>query len=63
MGLQAAGENHLLMFATVPLGVIIMGTAIGVSKGLEEGLPKRIKQLIGGGATSRKSKGSESQVL
>jgi hypothetical protein len=46
LGVAAAGENYPLMFITVPAGIIVVGSAYGVSKGLEAGLAKRIEKLM-----------------
>jgi hypothetical protein len=46
LGAQAAENSHLLMLATVPAGIIIIGSAVGVSEGLRKGLNKSIARLV-----------------
>jgi hypothetical protein len=47
MGLAITpGEAPLLMLVTVPLGCIIMGSAMGVSRGLSVGLAKRVEAAL-----------------
>jgi hypothetical protein len=46
MGFASAGDNHALLFLTVPLGIVMVGAAVGVSKALESGLNKSIARLI-----------------
>ena len=46
IGTTVAGENPLLMFLSIPAGIIVVGSAIGLSKGLESGLNKAIEKLI-----------------
>jgi hypothetical protein len=43
-----AGSSPALLVVTVPLGVIIMGTAAGISKGLEAGLHRAIERRLVG---------------
>ena len=38
--------SPLLMLATIPAGIVLMGAAFGISKGLERGLSKRIENSI-----------------
>ena len=40
--------NHPLMLLTVPLGIVVVGSAIGVSEGLQKGLAKRVERFIAG---------------
>jgi hypothetical protein len=44
----AAARNYspLLMFLTVPGGILVCSSAIGISKALEKGLNQRIEKLI-----------------
>lgn len=46
VGMELAGSNPELMVLTVPFGIIIVGSAIGVSKGLERGLNKKIESFL-----------------
>ena len=49
IGMQAAGGiSPWLMFVTVPTGILVIGSAIGVAKALEKGLNQRISALIEG---------------
>jgi hypothetical protein len=44
----AVGSSPALLVITIPLGVIIMGTAAGISKGLEAGLHRAIERRLVG---------------
>jgi hypothetical protein len=46
IGAGAAGGSYPLMLLTVPAGIIVVGSAIGISKGLEKGLNKAIERLV-----------------
>ena len=46
MGAAVAIDNPPLMFITIPAGIIVVGSAMGVSKGLERGLAKKIERLM-----------------
>jgi hypothetical protein len=46
MGYAAAHEMPALMFLTVPLGIMVIGPAMGVSEALAIGLNKRIQQMF-----------------
>ena len=46
LGVGAASGSYPLMLLTVPLGIVVIGSAIGVSKGLEKGLNKAISTSI-----------------
>ncbi len=46
IGIGAADGSPYLMFLTVPAGVLVMGTVVGVSKGLEQGLGRAVKRMI-----------------
>lgn len=46
LGHEAAAGSYPLMFVTVPLGIIVVGSAIGVSKGLQAGLQKEVEKVI-----------------
>jgi hypothetical protein len=48
VGMKAAGDTTLLMLLTVPTGIVICSSAIGVSKALEKGLNKAVEKLIKG---------------
>ena len=48
LGIADAGNNPALAVITLPLGVIIMGTAAGISKGLEAGLHRAIERRLVG---------------
>ncbi len=45
-GIGIAGENYPLMLVTIPAGIIVFGAAVGVSKGLQNGLNKSIETWI-----------------
>jgi hypothetical protein len=47
-GLAAEGNSPPLLVITISLGVIIMGTAAGISKGLEAGLHRAIERRLVG---------------
>ncbi|WP_316197113.1 hypothetical protein [Bradyrhizobium sp. SZCCHNS3014] len=49
----AEGYNPVLMFVAVPAGIVIVGAASGISKGLEEGLHKRISSIFNGKRSKR----------
>ena len=42
-----------VMMITIPAGVIIMGAAFGISKGLERGIAKRLEKIVNPPATRR----------
>lgn len=46
VGLSIAPSNSPLLLLTIPAGIIVVGTAIGISRGLENGLNKKIATLI-----------------
>jgi hypothetical protein len=46
IGVAAARENTALLFVTVPAGIIVVGSAFGIAKGLERGLATRIEKLM-----------------
>lgn len=46
VGMKAAGDATALMLLTVPTGIIVCSSAIGVSKALEKGLNKAVEKLI-----------------
>ena len=48
VGMKAAGDTSLLMLLTVPTGIVVCSSAIGVSKALEKGLNKAVERLIKG---------------
>jgi len=48
LGEVAVGSSPALLVITLPLGVIIMGTAAGISKGLEAGLHRAIERRLVG---------------
>ena len=48
MGQSIAGDHPILMFVTVPGGIIVIGSALGVAEALAAGLNKQIKKLFGG---------------
>jgi hypothetical protein len=54
IGFVVAGSSPLL-FITVPAGMIICGAASGLARGLEDGLRRRIKNLIGYRRSSRRA--------
>jgi hypothetical protein len=46
VGMEAAGDAHALLFMTVPLGIVIVGSAIGISEGIPQGLNQLIQKKI-----------------
>ena len=48
MGFRMAGDDPALMFLTVPGGIIVVGSALGVADALAYGLSKQIKRLFNG---------------
>ncbi len=54
IGMGLSGGSYPLMLVTVPGGIILMGAAIGVSKGLQNGLNKKIEKAISGSKTRRR---------
>jgi hypothetical protein len=46
IGVAAAHENTALLFVTVPAGIIVVGSAFGIAKGLERGLAGKIEKLM-----------------
>jgi hypothetical protein len=48
VGMKAAGDTSLLMLLTVPTGIVVCSSAIGVSKALEKGLNKAVEKVIKG---------------
>jgi hypothetical protein len=46
VGVHASGGSPLLMIISVPIGIIIVGTAVGVATGLQKGLARRIEKAI-----------------
>jgi len=46
LGWGIADGNYPLMFVTIPAGIVVIGSAIGISKGLENGLNKWIEGLF-----------------
>jgi hypothetical protein len=55
VGVNLAPDPYL-MVVTVPAGIILMGTALGISKGLERGLAKRVERVINPAARRKKDK-------
>jgi hypothetical protein len=49
-------SNPYVMVITIPLGIILMGTALGISKGLERGIAKRVERAVNPSTTRRKTK-------
>jgi hypothetical protein len=49
-------NNPYMMVITVPLGIILMGTAMGISRGLERGIAKRVEKAVNPSATRRKTR-------
>jgi hypothetical protein len=47
VGYHPAGPNPELMIFTVPLGIIIVSSAIGIGKAFEKGLNKKVEGLFG----------------
>jgi hypothetical protein len=46
IGLHAAGGASYLMFLTVPGGILVVSSAIGISKALEQGFNKAIARIM-----------------
>lgn len=46
VGMKAAGDAPMLMLLTVPTGIVVCSSAIGVSKALEKGLNKAVERLM-----------------
>lgn len=46
LGFGVADGNYPLMFLTIPTGIIVIGAAIGVSRGLENGLNKYVENFF-----------------
>jgi hypothetical protein len=46
IGVGSAHGSYPLMMITVPLGIIVVGSAIGVSQGLRRGLNKSIERAV-----------------
>jgi len=44
VGLEAASGHPLLLFLTVPAGIIVVGAAIAVSKAIDNGLNKSVER-------------------
>jgi hypothetical protein len=45
-GIQAAGDLSPLMLLTVPGGILVVSSAIGISKALERGLNKKVEEFL-----------------
>jgi hypothetical protein len=48
MGYSLAGDHPALLFVTVPGGIIVVSSALGVAEAIAGGLNKRIKRLFDG---------------
>lgn len=48
VGMKAAADMPMLMLLTVPTGIVVCSSAIGVSKALEKGLNKAVEKLMKG---------------
>ena len=46
LGVAKAWSNPLLMFVTIPAGILVIGSTLGLAKALEEGLHERLGRLI-----------------
>jgi hypothetical protein len=46
IGMQAAGDATALMFVTVPGGILVVSSAIGISRALEQGLNRAVARLM-----------------
>jgi hypothetical protein len=46
IGMQVAGDATYLMFVTVPGGILVVSSAIGISKALEQGLNRLVARLM-----------------
>jgi hypothetical protein len=48
IGVRMAESNPVLMLLTVPAGLLVVGSAMGVAKALEKGLNKKVQKLLKG---------------
>jgi hypothetical protein len=48
IGQATAGDNPALLLLTVPGGIIVVGSALGVADAMADGLNKHVKRLFGG---------------
>jgi len=48
MGYRLAGDSSALLFLTVPGGIIVVSTALGVAEAIAMGLNKRLQRLFEG---------------
>jgi hypothetical protein len=46
VGMELAGSNPQLMIITVPMGIVVVSSAIGISKALEKGLNQKVEQMF-----------------
>ncbi|NPU64725.1 hypothetical protein HL667_06940 [Bradyrhizobium sp. 83012] len=46
LGQGVAAGSYPLMFITVPMGIVVVGSAIGISKGLQDGLQREVERLV-----------------
>ena len=46
IGFQWAGTHPELMIITVPIGILVVSSAIGVSEALKKGLNKKVEALF-----------------
>jgi hypothetical protein len=46
LGFNVADGYYPLMFITIPVGIVVIGSAIGISRGLENGLNKFFQGLF-----------------
>jgi hypothetical protein len=46
LGDGVAGGSYPLMFVTIPFGIIVIGSAIGISKGLQDGLQREVARSV-----------------
>jgi hypothetical protein len=56
IGTQVAGADYPLLFVTIPAGIIIVGSAFGISRGLELGLAESVNRLFDPSKRERVSK-------
>ncbi len=48
VGMAIGAEHPILMLLTVPAGIVVVGSAVGVSAAMAAGLNKKIKKLFDG---------------
>jgi len=46
LGWKTSSDNPVLLWLTVPAGIIVVGSAVGIARGFEKGLNKSIQRLF-----------------